>query len=89
MNFSGRKWAVWKVNGDLDRWQMKSENDRKGLLEKDDVRAARLAYVRNTSRERNEARPISERTFCPHTQRIMPGAKLRLKVYVLPALMVI
>jgi len=58
INFSGGKWALWKIIRDLGfRWR-KSENNRKILIEKDDIRAARLAYLRNISRYRREGRPI-------------------------------
>jgi hypothetical protein len=58
INFSGRKWALWKIIRDLGfRWR-KSENNRKVLIEKDDIRAERLAYLRNISHYRNEGRPI-------------------------------
>jgi hypothetical protein len=58
INFSGRKWALWKIIRDLGfRWR-KSKNNRKVFIEKDDIRAASLAYLRNISRFRNEGRPI-------------------------------
>jgi hypothetical protein len=43
INFSGGKLALWKIIRDLgSRWR-KSENNRKVLIEKDAIRAARLA----------------------------------------------
>jgi hypothetical protein len=58
INFRDGKWALWKIIRDFGfRWR-RSENNRKVLTEKNDIRAARLAYLRNVSRYKNKGRSI-------------------------------
>jgi hypothetical protein len=58
IKFSGGTWALWKIIIDLSfRWR-KSESNRKVIIEKDDIRAARWVYLRSIRRYRNEERPI-------------------------------
>jgi hypothetical protein len=49
INFIGMKRVLWKIIRDLGlRWK-KSENDKDDLIEKDEISAARLAYLINIS----------------------------------------
>jgi hypothetical protein len=58
INFIGMKRVLWKIIRDLGfRWK-KSENDKDDLIEKDEISAARLAYLINISCYRNEGHPI-------------------------------
>lgn len=58
IKFNGGKWTLWKIITDLRcRWK-KSESNRKVTVEKNDIRAARLTYLRSISRYRNEEHPI-------------------------------
>jgi hypothetical protein len=50
------------------RWRI-SKYNRKVLVAKDDIRAARLAYSRDTSRYRNEGWPMSKRMFTSDIQK--------------------
>jgi hypothetical protein len=76
INISGGKWAVWKIIRDLGlRWR-KLESERHVVIQKDEIRAARPAYLSDLSRYRHEGTISSirmERTFTAHTQKIKPG----------------
>lgn len=58
IDFSGGKWALYRIIRDLGfRW-WKSENNREVLIAKDDIRAARMAYLINIFCYRCEGPPI-------------------------------
>jgi hypothetical protein len=46
--------ALWRIIRDVGFMWRKSENSKEGLIEKDGIRAAILAYLRNVSRYRSE-----------------------------------
>jgi hypothetical protein len=58
INFVGGKWALLKILKRLGfRWR-KSNNNRKVLIEKSEIREMRLKYLRSLEKYRKEGRPV-------------------------------